>query len=290
MNDDAYGQRFARVLDYIERHLGDELSVERLSHEANFSKFHFHRQFSAYVGVNVSRYVQMLRLQRASRRLVFEPAAKIIDIAFEAGFETPESFSRAFKREYGQTPSQFRSAPAWKPWRKTYHFPSAKRVRNMDVKIVDFDAVKVAALEHLGPPERVKDSARKFIEWRKESRLSPKDKRRTFGIAYDNPDTTEPEAFRFDLCGEVDADVPPNPQGVLTKVIPGGRCALVRHLGNHDRIGECAYYLYREWLPGSGEELRDFPLFFHYLNLVSDTPEHELVTDVYLPIQARGAR
>ena len=90
MNDDAYEQQFAKVLDYIERHLGEELSVERLSREANFSKFHFHRQFSAYVGVNVSRYVQMLRLQRASRRLVFEPAAKIIDVAFEAGFETPE--------------------------------------------------------------------------------------------------------------------------------------------------------------------------------------------------------
>jgi AraC family transcriptional regulator len=289
MNDEAYGKRFARVLDYIEQHLGEELSVERLSREANFSKFHFHRQFSAYVGVNVSRYVQMQRLRRASRRLVFEPAAKIIDVAFEAGFETPESFSRAFKREYGQTPSQFRIAPAWKPWRKTHQFPPSQRSRNMDVKIVDFDEVKVAALEHRGPPERVKDSARQFIEWRKASRLSPKDKSRTFGIAYDNPDTTEPQAFRFDLCGEVSADVPPNPQGVLNKVIPGGRCALVRHLGNHDRIGECAYYLYREWLPGSGEELRDFPLFFHYLNLVSDTPEHELVTDVYLPIQQRSA-
>lgn len=285
MNGDAYGKRFARVLDYIDRHLDEELSVERLSGEANFSKFHFHRQFSAYVGVSVARYVQKLRLKRASHRLVFEPTARIIDVAFEAGFESPESFSRAFRREYGQTPSQFRSAPAWKPWRKTHQFPSAGRSRNMDVRIIEFDEVKVAALEHRGPPELVKDSARKFIEWRKESKLSPKDRCRTFGIAYDNPDTTEPQAFRFDLCGEVSADVPPNPQGVLTKLIPGGACAVVRHLGSHDRIGECAYYLYRDWLPESGREPRDFPLFFHYLNLVSDTPEHELATDVYLPLK-----
>ena len=155
----------------------------------------------------------------------------------------------------------------------------------MNVKIVDFDEIKVAAMEHRGPPELVKDSAQKFIEWRKERKLSPKDRCRTFGIAYDNPDTTEPQAFRFDLCGEVSAEVPVNPQGVVTKAIPGGRCAVVRHLGSHDRIGECAYYLYRDWLPRSGEELRDFPLFFHYLNLVSDTPEHELVTDVYLPLK-----
>ena len=115
----------------------------------------------------------------------------------------------------------------------------------MDVKIVDFAETKVAALEHRGPPELVNDSARKFIEWRKEAKLSPKEKYRTFGIAYDNPDTTEPHAFRFDLCGEVSAEVPPNPRGVVTKVIPGGRCAVARHLGSHDRIGECAYYLYR---------------------------------------------
>lgn len=92
MIDDAYRNKFARALDYIEQHLGDELSVERLSREAGFSKFHFHRQFSAYVGVNVSRYVQIRRLARASRRLVFDPDEKIIDIAYEAGFQTPESF------------------------------------------------------------------------------------------------------------------------------------------------------------------------------------------------------
>lgn len=155
----------------------------------------------------------------------------------------------------------------------------------MDVKIVDFEEVKVAALEHRGPPESLNDTARRFIEWRKESKLSPKDRRRTFGVAFDNPDAVAPQAFRFDICGEVNAPVPANPQGVVNKIIPGGRCAVARHLGSHDRIGECAYYLYRDWLPGSGEELRDFPLFFHYLNLLPETPEHALVTDVYLPLK-----
>ena len=285
MDAGAYAERFARVLDYIEQHLGEELSVERLGREASFSKFHFHRQFSAYVGVSVSRYVQILRLKRASRQLVFEPDTKIIGIAYEAGFETPEFFSRAFKREYGLTPSQFRSAPAWKPWRESYHFPSSERRRNMKVTIVEFEETRVAALEHRGPPEQVNDSARIFIEWRKASRLSPKESCKTLGVAYDNPDTTEAQDFRFDICGEVNAAVPGNPQGVVNKIIPGGRCAVARHLGSHDRIGESAYYLYREWLPGSGEELRDFPLFFHYLNLMPETSEHELMTDLYLPLK-----
>jgi len=281
----AYDERFAKVCGYIGEHLGERLSVERLSQVANFSKFHFHRQFSSYAGISVSRYIQLMRLRRASERLVFEPHLQIIAIALEAGFENPESFSRAFKRAFGQTPSQFRSRPAWKPWAERYQFPVKERRESMDVKIVNFEETKVAALEHRGPPEQVNDSARLFIEWRKASKLSPKQTSKTFGIAYDDPDRAEPEAFRFDICGSVTAEVPANPQGVLNKVIPAGRCAVVRHLGSHDRIGESARYLYIEWLSASGEELRDFPLFFHYLNLKPETPEHELVTDIYLPLK-----
>ncbi len=155
----------------------------------------------------------------------------------------------------------------------------------MDVRIVNFEETKVAVLEHRGAPEKVEDSARIFIAWRQETKLSPVKTSKTFGIAYDDPDLVEPCAFRFDICGEVEADVPPNPRGVVTRVLPAGRCAVVRQFGSRERIGESAHYLYREWLPGSGEELRDFPLFFHYLNLMPETPEHELITDIYLPLK-----
>jgi AraC family transcriptional regulator len=59
----------------------------------------------------------------------------------------------------------------------------------------------------------------------------------------------------------------------------------VRHVGAHERMGDSIYPLYRQWLPGSGEELRDFPLYFHYLNLLPDTPAGELLTDIYLPLR-----
>lgn len=139
----------------------------------------------------------------------------------------------------------------------------------MEVKTVEFEQTNVAALEHHGSAEFVNDSARKFIEWRMASGLSPAHLSKTFGIVYDNPDTTEPEKFRFDICGSVSASVPDNSHGVVNKVIPGGRCAVIRHFGSHDGLGEIAYYLYRDWLPESGEDLRDFPMYFHYLNGLS---------------------
>ena len=282
---EAYAARFNKVLDYIESHLDEPLSVEQLRQVANFSKFHFHRQFAEYTGTSVFRYIQLLRLKQASYVLAFERRTRIIDIALDTGFENPESFSRAFKNTFGQSPTQFRRHPDWESWHARYRFHIPERKQPMQVEIVNFAATRIATLEHRGSVERLNDSVGQFIDWRKESGLSPRQSSRTFGIAYDNPDTTEPDKFRFDICGEVMADVPVNPQGVVVKLIPAGRCARVRHFGSHARLSDAIYPLYRDWLPQSGEELRDFPLYFHYLNVLPDTPEHELVTDVYLPLK-----
>ena len=154
----------------------------------------------------------------------------------------------------------------------------------MEVKIIHCEPIKVAMLKHYGPPALVMESIEVFIDWRKKTGLSPIKTSQTYGIAYDNPDTTEPEKFKVGMCGSVSEDIPENPQGVVNRVIPGGRCVVVRHHGSRDRIGESIYPLYRDWLPKSGETLRDFPLYFYYLNLMPETAEHELITDIYLPL------
>lgn len=282
----SYAQRFRRVFDYIDAHLDDELSIELLSNVANFSKFHFHRQFSDYAGITVTRYVQLMRLRRASYRLVFNPEARITDIAYEADFENAESFSRAFKHTFGQTPSQFRSEPAWQLWNDHYRTIRRKESNIMkEVKVIEFQETLVAALEHRGAPGRVNETVRTFCQWRQGSSYFPAEGEETFGIVYNDPETTDPQQFHFDICGSVSSPIPENNLGVVAKTIPAGRCAVIRHIGSRDQLADSAYYLYREWLPSSGEELRDFPLFLQYRNFMPETPEYELVTDVYLPLK-----
>lgn len=283
---ELYAQRFNQVFQYIEKHLDEPFTLDDLSSVACFSKFHFQRQFSEYCGVGVGRYVQLLKLKRASYRLVFNREERIIDIALDSGFENPESFSRAFKHIFGQTPTAFRQNPAWESWHTHYQFPKRDGVEKMDVKIVNVEHTMVAVLEHRGAPTVLNDSVRHFIEWRKTTGLSPVESSQTYGILYDNPETTPAADFRFDICGSVTEAIIENAFGIITKLIPAGRCAVVRHVGSHDRIGESVYYLYRKWLPESGEELRDFPVFFHYLTLGLDQPESEHLTDVYLPLNA----
>ena len=281
----SYTERFTRILQHIDENLDEPLSVKSLCQLANFSRFHFQRQFTAYVGLPVVRYIQLMRLRRASYQLLFDEQRQVIDVALEAGFETPESFSRAFEKQTGQTPTQFRAQPDLPHWKTRFQPPNLPRNPSMIIEIIDFEDTLIAVLEHQGSPDLILDSVRTFIDWRKASGLSPVSRCHTFSIPYSAPDTTSPEDFRFDIGGEVDSPVPENPQGVINKQIPGGRCARLRHIGSTDAIKEPVLALYQEWLPESGEELRDFPVFFHYIKRVPEVPEHEQITDIYLPLQ-----
>ena len=281
----AYSERLRRVCDHIERHLDEPLSLEALSRMAHSSPFHFHRQFTAWSGLPLYRYIQWLRLRRASWRLAFNPQDKVIDIALDAGFQNPESFTRAFKAAFGQSPRQFRQKPDWAVWHQRVPKLALQEQHVMDVKIVEFPQTNVAMLTHQGHPDRVNDSAATFIEWRRSTGLSPVANSQTYGIAWHDPQTTPPEQFRFDICGSVTAPIPENAFGVVNAEIPGGRCAVVRHQGSLDSLSDSVWYLFREWLPGSGETPRDFPVFFQYLNFVHEVPEHALLTDIYLPLR-----
>jgi AraC family transcriptional regulator len=287
-----YTRRFEQVFAYIEQHLDSPLTVEQLSDVACFSRFHFHRQFSLFCGISISRYITLMRLKRASFRLVSDPQERVINIALDAGFENPESFSRAFKNTFGLTPSEFRKDPVWVDWHVHFQFPGREnklRREFMDVKIITVEPINVAALEHLGDPMRVNNTVESFIEWRKASGLSDYTTQGTYGVPWNDPHTTPGDEFRFDVCGELNPAanglVPENAQGVISKTIPGGRCAVVRHVGAYERISDSVYYLYRQWLPQSGEELRDFPVYFRYLELDQNHPEHAQQTDILLPLK-----
>ncbi|NVK22920.1 MAG: GyrI-like domain-containing protein [Kangiellaceae bacterium] len=294
-------QHMDKVIEHIYANLAAEqshqLSIDVISNIAGFSKYHFHRVFQAYTGVTLHKYIQLLRLKKASYHLAFEPALKIIDIALDAGFESHEAFSRAFKKIYQQSPSQFRAKPQWEDWMDKYRFQQSNyqegeympanpaHHNHQEVHIIDFNQLQVALLSHTGAPKKLNHSIANFIEWRKSTNYSPITTSRTFGIAYNDPNAVAEEDFKFDVCASVTEAISENPQGVTNSIIPHGRCATLIHYGSHDLMGDKIYYLYRDWLPQSGESLRSYPCFFEYKNFFPQVPESELVTIIYLPIE-----
>ncbi|WP_240499991.1 AraC family transcriptional regulator [Sphingomonas montana] len=280
-----------RVLDHIDRHLDDDLDLDATSGVAAFSKFHFHRQFMATFGLSVHRYVQLARMKRASYRLAYRDAQSITEIAMDAGYDAPDAFARAFRQRVGQSPSSFRKAPDWEPWLAAFGPLDNARSKRMqttytadDVTIREVAPTPVAIMQHRGDPATIGATIQRFIAWRKATGLSPKVSP-TFNIFHADPRTTPPTEYRLDLCVGTDRPIAAHGEHIEAGTIPGGRCAVLRVVGDTDNLEPAALYLYRDWLPASGEEARDFPLYCQRLTFFPEVPEHEAVAIMFLPLK-----
>lgn len=285
-----YNARMQRVLDYIDRHINDDLDLETVSRVAAFSKFHFHRQFTAVFGLSVHRYVQLARMKRASHRLASKES--VTDIAMDAGYEAPDAFARAFRQRFGQSPSSFRKSPNWGAWLMAFGPLDNARKKLMqiiftpdDVTIRDVPPTPVAIMEHRGDRATLGDTIQRFIAWRKAAGLSPETSP-TFNIFRSERTPAVAADYSMDICVGTDRPIAPDDEQMRAGVIPGGRCAVLRYPGNTNNLEPAALYLYRDWLPASGEETRDFPIYCQRrLSFSPDAPVPETVVELFLPLR-----
>ncbi|MGD6958789.1 AraC family transcriptional regulator [Rossellomorea aquimaris] len=135
--------RMNDCIQYIEDNLDGAVEMEELSRLSLSSKFHFQRLFSLVTGYTVADYVRKRRLTLAAQELINQNA-KVIDVAFKYGYETPESFSKAFRRAHGVSPSQVREAgTSLKAFPRISFQIQLKGEVEMDYKIVDKEAFQV---------------------------------------------------------------------------------------------------------------------------------------------------
>jgi AraC family transcriptional regulator len=99
--------RVRRVLNYIETHLEEDLTVANLADIANLSPFHFTRMFSATLGVSPNRYISRRRLENA-KSMIKLGRLPLTEIAHRSCFSSQASFNRAFRRATGMSPGEFR--------------------------------------------------------------------------------------------------------------------------------------------------------------------------------------
>ncbi|KPK78515.1 MAG: hypothetical protein AMS25_14940 [Gemmatimonas sp. SM23_52] len=106
---DEYTARINRVIDYIDAHIDQDLSLQTLARVASFSPYHFHRIFGALMGETLSHFIQRLRIERAATMLIHNPKKSITQVAFDCGFSGSAAFARAFREAFGMSASQWRS-------------------------------------------------------------------------------------------------------------------------------------------------------------------------------------
>ena len=287
-----YQARMQRVLDHVDQHLDEDLDLETVSRVAAFSKFHFHRQFMATFGVSVHRYVQLARLKRASHQLAAKGARSVTEIAMEAGYDAPDAFARAFRQRFGQSPSAFRKSPDWAPWLAAFGPLDNARSKLMkityeasDVTVREVPVTPVAIMEHRGDRATLGATIERFIAWRKAAGLSPETSP-TFNIFRSERIPENPADYSMDLCIGTHKPIDPGDETMKAGLIPGGRCAVMRVFHDTHNLEPAALYLYREWLPASGEEARDFPIYAQrHFSFPPNAAVHEVVVELFLPLK-----
>ncbi len=293
--NNTYQERILKVLIHIQNHLDNDLSLAELAKVAMFSPYHFHRIFSGMVGESVAEHIRRLRLERAALRLKGSQMP-ITQIAFEAGLETHEGFTRAFRAMFNLSPTEFRKlhqALSYSQAPSGVHFmqegnlesfdPLIMDRNTMDVEIKKVDPIRVAFMRHVGPYQEVGSTWEKLCAW-----AGPKGLFRPdtvfYGLSYDDPNVTPPDKIRYDAC----ITAPDNIQAegdVGVQTIGDGDYAVCTHNGPYEKLTETYGKLCGQWLPGSGREIRSAPSIEHYKNSPQDTPPEDLVTDIYMPLE-----
>ena len=274
-----YIQRINKVVAYINNHLDETLDLKTLANEAALSDFHFHRIFKALKGEAIGGYITRLRLE-ATARLLRYTALTIEEIAFNIGYETLASLSKAFKKQYGISPTEYRTNKDTYIMKKEIINPDwalkAPKIVTLEPKNLIYVALTGAygsldygkAYQQLWAVIKAQKLFTKGIE--------------SICISYDDPKITEGSLQRSDVCLAIHKSATPQEE-VSCKTLAGGKYAVFFYQGSYENLSQ-VYDTAVRWVIDHQYTLREEPFFEKYLNDARRTPKEKLKTEIYIPI------
>lgn len=269
---ERWRRRLERAATLISTRLDDPPLLEELAMAAAVSPFHFHRIWRALTRETVGQTVLRLRLE-ASKELLQTKDATVAETAIAVGFATPQSFARAFRRHTGMTPTEHRAAST--P-------TSAASGKELKVEIERRGEILVVALRREGKAYTDLNATFGQVWSWAEATDVLKRLEGIYGIPLDDSASVPLDRLRYDACLALGVTTAPQPLRVLA--LPAGDYARLRHLGSYDGLEATTQHLVGDWLPASGREPANFPVFHHFISDPDATPVEELVTDILLPL------
>ena len=288
-----------RAINYIEEHLLEDINYEDAAKQLYTSSYEFHRAFSFLTGMTANTYIRNRRLSLAGRELT-ETDAKITDIALKYGYDTPESFTKAFTRFHGVAPKFAREGTA-----KLVLFNplvikiSVEGGKSMDYKIVQTKDKKFIALARTFSNSIINDNENHEIpdfwaEVNANQMLHPiwmlreDGKRDLYGLCTPAKAEDKEGTFDYGIGIIVDEDTAPFDEEELKKEgfriwdVKAGTYVVFECMGeNGDCIGEAWERFYKEFLPQMGyeaEDETDYELYF-------DNGRPGLMCELWIPIR-----
>jgi len=318
---EEYVSRINRVLDYIETHIAEDLTLEDLARVASFSPFYFHRIFRAMVGETLNAFVQRVRVEKAASQLINNPRKSVTGIALDCGFSGPATFARAFREYFNMSASQWRAGgylqdgkirqmdgkegqlpdkngkdsgvPSYytdvdiqnQKWRVTMQGKSNFKA---EVVVRDIREFHMAYVRHVGPyagdTELFGSLWQKIMMWAGPRGLLNFPETKMLSAYHDDPKITDPNKLRVSVGISVPEDTPVDGEvGKMT--IPAGRYAMARFEISPDKYPDAWEAVFGGWFPDSGYQPADGPSYELYLNNPEEHPEKKHIFDIVVPVK-----
>lgn len=297
-----YEAAVQRAVERVVSGLDEALDLDALARACGLSAFHFHRIFRGMIGETPLELHRRLRMERAALSLRDDADRSVTQIALEAGYDTHEAFTRAFRARYGCPPSEFRQGPLSKgdscvrPRQLALRTPSGihyesllddppsralvQRSQSMTVEIRTMPALRAATVRHVGAYNRISEAFARLGEQAGRAGLtcgrSP-----MIAIYHDDPETTPEHELRSDAAIVVPEEAL-LPDTIGEHRLPAGRWACALHVGPYEHLGDAWARLMGQWLPASGERLGNGSSYELYVNHPGEAAQQDLRTELYV--------
>ncbi|MGO4544062.1 effector binding domain-containing protein [Paenibacillus sp. 2TAB23] len=281
--------RMMSALDMMEAKMEEPLDISELAKAACSSPYHFQRMFFMLTGMTVAEYFRKRRLTLAAQELALS-GPKVIDVAMKYGYESPESFSKAFRKLHGISPSEARnSGVQLKAFPRISFHLSLKGDKEMDYRIVQKEAFNVIGKSIQTSTKEGENSTEIPKFWQAShadgtvGRIAALGKTQDMlGLCYDMQ--LDGEVFNYAIAVETDAAVSDNCFEVIP--IPAATWAVFTSTGPMPgAIQEIWGRIYQEWFPATGYEQAEGPDFELYPP--GDTMSEDYSCEVWIPITKR---
>jgi AraC family transcriptional regulator len=281
-----YKQKVSEVLIYIDNHLSDELNVKQLSELFGISFYHFHRILKAYLNEPLGSYINRQRLETAIKLIRYSDES-LTDIAIKIGYNDCSAFSKAFSKEFGISPQEFKTNRAVI---LNTHIDykindSGNIIADIKPKIIQLADKYVVYTRFTGEYgcSAFSSTWEDFLGFAIQNKLlgwNPD----IFSIYHDLPSEVGIDNCVTDFCIATSKQFVPV-GNMSCKWITGGKYAVFRYKGSYELLWELYETIYRVLVINTNLKLRDLPVIEKYLHYTSKNDPQNFLTEIYIPIE-----
>jgi AraC family transcriptional regulator len=254
-----YMANMQRAVEFINVNVNEELNLDAIARRAYMSKSYFSKIFRVITGCSVKEYVTAYRLYLAAQDLLMTDK-KIIDIAFQYGFNSQQTFTKAFRKSYGMPPGSFRTTkmPLIPLKHLNLYFDGGINMESIfkNVQFIEKEEICVIGVEvkidyNTNGHNQIGELWDMWVKEKAYSKIpNPINYPVTMGMT---EETSKEDTAIYRICMEVES-LDNIPVGFVGKVMPKATYAVFRLTLDKLQSGEFWQYFYKKWLPESGYE------------------------------------